>query len=199
MLLTYQNAAQQPPQLQEEERRLHFYEKGDEIPLVSQGLWQVSKGVIQLGNFNANGEEVVLGWAQSFNFFGLWLTNIDTYQAKALSDVYLQWYSLKEIQSSVSLSNLIVHQFVIRIRQSESLLAIAGIKRVEDRLTALLKLLKKDLGEVVNNGTRISVRFTHQNLASIINTTRVTVTRILGDFQRENLITFDSERHIIIH
>jgi CRP-like cAMP-binding protein len=198
MLLTYQNGSQEPSPSQPQERRLHFYDKGEEIPLISQGVWQVNRGVVQLGKFDSNGEQTLLGWVQPLNFFGLWLTNIDTYQVTALSNVYLKWYALSEIETSCSLSQMVLHQIVMRIRQTESLLAIAGIKRVEDRLIQLLKLLGKDLGQPVSNGTRLIVRLTHQNLADVIGTTRVTVTRILGDFQRQGLISFDGDRHIVI-
>lgn len=199
MLLTYQNGIEKYLNAQLEERRLHFYQKGDEIPLISQGVWQVSRGVVQLGKFNSDGEQTLLGWAQPLFFFGLWLTNIDAYQAQALSDVYLKWYALSEIESSSSLAQMILNQVVMRIRQTESLLAIAGIKRVEERLIQLLKLLERDMSEPVSNGSRVIVRLTHQNLADVIGTTRVTITRILGGFQRQGLISFDRNRHLIIH
>lgn len=140
----------------------------------------------------------MLGWVKPLHFFGLWLTNIDSYQAKALSNVYLQWFSLTEIEASANLSQTILHQVVSRVRQTENLLAIAGLKRVEDRLIQLLKLLSEDFGEVMDDSIRLSVRFTHQNLANTINTTRVTVTRLLGDFQRQGLIYFDSDRLLIM-
>lgn len=54
------------------------------------------------------------------------------------------------------------------------------------------------MGQLVINGTRLTIRFTHQNLADIICTTRVTVTRILGDFQTKGLVRIDRDRHIII-
>jgi CRP-like cAMP-binding protein len=198
MLLTYQTKNQQSERSRIAERRLHFYDRGEEIPLISQGVWQVCQGVVQLGTFNLSGEETLLGWVQPLGFFGLWLTNLDTYHAKALSDIYLKWYSINEIEASSSLSQTVLNQVVLKLRQTEALLAIAGIKRVEDRLIKLLMLLKKEFGEPMEQGTRIGVRFTHQNIANVIGTTRVTVTRLLGEFQRQGLISFASDRHIII-
>ena len=198
MLLSYQTTNQLSLECPSPERRLHFYDRGKEIPLVVQGVWQVCRGIVQLGKFNPTGEETLLGWVQPLNFFGLWLTSINTYQAQALSDVYLKWYALSEIENSPHLSQTILNQVVNRIRQTEALLAIAGSKRVETRLIELLILLAKEMGEPTDNGTRLSVRFTHQNLANAISTTRVTVTRLLGDFQRQNLISFDGGRHLII-
>lgn len=182
-----------------EGRRLYFYDRGEEIPLVEQGIWQVYRGVAQLSQLSLNGEEVLLGWAQSSTFFGLWLTHVESYQAKALSEVYLRWYQLNEIEASPHLSHTVLTQVIRRMRQTEALLAIAGLRRVEEKLSELLKLLKKELGQPVAEGTRLGVRLTHQNLANAIGTTRVTVTRLLGDFQRQGIISLDGDRHLIIH
>jgi CRP-like cAMP-binding protein len=43
------------------------------------------------------------------------------------------------------------------------------------------------------------VRLTHQMLANAIGTTRVTITRLLGDLQSQGRISFDSDRHLVIH
>jgi CRP-like cAMP-binding protein len=182
-----------------EGRRLHFYDKGEEIPLVEQGVWQVYRGVAQLSQLSMNGEEILLGWAQPSTFFGLWLTHVQSYQAKALSELYLRWYSLDEIEASPHLAHNMLTQVVRRMRQTEALLAIAGLRRVEERLQELLQLLSQELGQPVAEGTRLLVRLTHQNLANAIGTTRVTVTRLLGEFQRQGLISLDSDRHLVIH
>jgi CRP-like cAMP-binding protein len=145
-----------------------------------------------------NGEETVLGWVFPSNFFGMWLTQLEVYQARALSDVYLGYYTLAEIKSSVDLSQIMLEQVVRRMRQTEALLAIAGLRLIEDRLQELLSLLKQEMGTPVAGATRLNFRLTHENISKTINTTRVTVTRILGDFQRQGLISLDSDRHLII-
>lgn len=181
-----------------EGRRLHFFAKGDEIPLVSQGVWQVCRGIVQLSTLCHNGEEVWLGWAEPSTFFGQWFSILKIYQATALTDVQLTWFSLTEINASPRLAQLILPQVVRRIRQTEALLAIAGQRRVEDRLQYLLLLMKREIGQPVEEGTRLSVRLTHQNLANAIGTTRVTVTRLLSKLRSEGAITLDRDRHIII-
>lgn len=181
-----------------EGRRLHFFAKGDEIPLVSQGVWQVGRGIVQLSTLCHNGEEVWLGWAEPSTFFGQWFSLLKIYQATALIDVQLTWFSLTEINASPRLAQLILPQVVRRMRQTEALLAIAGQRRVEDRLQYLLLLMKREIGQPVEEGTRLSVRLTHQNLANAIGTTRVTVTRLLSKLRSEGAITLDRDRHIII-
>lgn len=184
--------------LNREERRLHFYAKGENIPTVSQGVWRVCQGIVQLSTFYPNGEEGLLGWVGSGMCFSLWLTSLETYQAKALSDVYLIWYSIGEIENSPNLAKEILPQLTRRLRQVERMLAIAGYRRVEDRLRQLLLLLQQEIGQNVSEGTRIMVRLTHQDIANAINTSRVTVTRLLGQLKRKGVISFDSKRHLII-
>lgn len=199
MLLGYPSNQNLKSQLQSAERRLHFYERGEEIPLIAQGVWQVNRGFVQLFKVNSQGEETLLGWSQTANFFGLWFTNLDNFQAKALSDIYLQWFSLTEIEDNPSLAQTILSETVTRIRQTEELLAIATLKRVEDKLIKLLSLLGSYLGETKEDIIRIKVRFTHQNLADAIGTTRVTITRLLGEMQKQKLISFDTSRHLLLH
>jgi CRP-like cAMP-binding protein len=182
----------------QEGRRLHFYAKGEEIPLVSQGVWQVCQGLVQLNTICQNGEEVWLGWAEPSTFFGQWFSLLRSYQAIALCDVQLTWFSLAEINASPRLSQIVLPQLVRRIQQTEALLAISGQRRVEDRLQHLLMLMKQQIGQPVAGGTRIEMRITHQNLANAIGTTRVTVTRLLSKLKSEGLITIDRDRHIIL-
>lgn len=199
MILTYNTTQTLLKEDSPEGRRLHFYDKNEQIPLVDEGVWQVYRGTTQLSQLSISGEEILLGWAQPSAFFGLWFTHLDSYQAKALSEVYLKWYSLSEIESSPQLAQMVLQQVIRRMRQTEALLAIAGLKRVEERLLQLLELLKQEMGQSINEGTRLNVRLTHQNIANAISTTRVTVTRLLGDFQKQGLISLDSDRHLIIH
>lgn len=203
MLLTYNatyNATDNisPNYENAEDVKLHFHEKGEEITLTKQGLWQVYSGMVQLSMLNPTGKEVHLGWAQPSTFFGRWLSSTETYRAKALSDLYLRWYALKEIESSPTLLRAVLAQMVRRMRQTETMLSIATMRRVEDRLQHLLLLLKQEMGEAVPEGTKLKVRLTHQNMANAIGTTRVTVTRLIGDFQRQGLITIDGDRQIIV-
>ncbi|MGK7943141.1 MAG: Crp/Fnr family transcriptional regulator [Microcystaceae cyanobacterium] len=198
MVFTYSALPSLSLEYDTEERSLRFYDKSDEIPLLNDGVWQVCRGIVQLSQISLSGDEIILGWAQQNTFFGQWLSHLEAYHAKALSEVYLRWYSLTEIENSPSLTQVMVMQMARRMKQTEALLAIAGLKRVEERLHHLLHLLKQEMGESTEIGTRLPVRLTHQNLANAISTTRVTITRLLGEFQRQDMIAVDKDRHLII-
>jgi len=179
---------------------LHFHDKGEIIPLRENGCWQIYRGILQVGQLMDNGEEILVGWAQAGSFVGLNLApcQLDLYQARALSDVYLRWYSSASITANAQLGELVLAQTLKQLRQTESLLAIAGYKRVDERLQALLKLLAQEMGQPVKGGVRLSVRLTHQMLASAIGTTRVTITRLLGELQSQGQVGFDGDRHLVI-
>jgi CRP-like cAMP-binding protein len=172
----------------QENRRLHFCRTKEDISLSSQGVWQVHNGVVQLSTISNNGDEILLGWVKPGQFFGNWFSSLEIYTATALTDVYLIWYPITEIESSLRLSQQILPQLISRIRQT----------KVEDRLFQLLELLKKELGQPVSDGIQISIRLTHQQIACAINSTRVTITRLLSKLEQQGYITIDDERHIII-
>jgi CRP-like cAMP-binding protein len=183
-----------------DDRRLHFFDKGESIPMVSQGVWQVYRGIVQLSQFQEEGYETLLGWSVSSTFFGLWLSQVENYQAKSLSQSYLKWFSVDEIEQSSVFACHMMNSAVRRLRQTEALTSVIGLKKIEDRLIGLLKLLKGELGELTQKGeVRLSIRFTHETISNTIGTTRVTVTRLMGQFQRQGLISLDPQRHLIIH
>jgi len=182
----------------QEGKQIRLYQKGEEIPLLDQGIWQVYRGFVELGTLHTSGEEVLLGWAKPDSFFGKWLNHLPLYRAISLSEVYLIWYSLKEIETSHNLAQLMLNQVIDRIRQTENLLAIVAMKRIEDRLNHFLSLLGEELGQNTDQGVKIQVRLTHQNIANAINTTRVTATKILGSLQRQGKIKWTEDRYLII-
>lgn len=187
---------QQPSVLSQ---RLYFHTKGDEIPLFPEGVWQVTQGLVQLSANYEDGEQVLFGWATTGAWFGTHGAESLDYQAIALSPVYLRWLRLDEIASSMRLSQLLLPQLSRRMRQAELLLIINGRRHTIERLQGLLSLLRDELGEKLpNDVTRLTYKFTHQQLASTIGTTRVTVSRMMAQFQAKGYLSLDRHRHLIL-
>ncbi|MDX2241717.1 MAG: Crp/Fnr family transcriptional regulator [Leptolyngbyaceae cyanobacterium bins.302] len=178
-------------------RHLQAFRAGQSISLNPQDIWIVYRGVVQLSTLYQSGDEALLGLACSSMPFGLPLSLIHPYQAIALSDVDLLCLTVTEVQQSSALSQEIFQHLTRRLRQAEAMLAMAGCRRVEDRLRQLLLLLQMEIGQPSPEGTRLSVRLTHQHLASAIGTTRVTVTRLLGKLKDEGWLKLDRDRHIV--
>lgn len=179
-------------------RSLYPCRSGQSVTLAPHEVWIVCRGVVQLNTLYPSGEEALLGLAGPSMPFGLPLTLINPYQAIALSDADLMRLTTDEIEASPALAQGIFRHLGRRLRQTEALLALAGCRRVEDRLRQLLILLQQEVGHPVPSGVRISVRLTHQHLANAIGTTRVTVTRVLGQLREEGWLQIDHNRHIIL-
>jgi PAS domain S-box-containing protein len=191
-------ALEQPNYDLMQDRPLHRYSKGDAIPLEPQSLWLVIQGTVKLTTFSENGEEMLIGLSGPSTVFGPDLTALQTYQAIALTEVQLVFLALTEVAQSPRLSQALLPAISQRLRQTESFLAIYGQLRVEDRLNCLLQLLKHEAGEPVDEGVRIQIRLTHQDLASVCCTTRVTITRLLGKLQQQGQVVIDAQNHLIL-
>lgn len=177
---------------------LHIYHKGEIIPVSSQVIWQVRSGLVKLTTFSPSGQEVLVGLAGTAAVFGSSLTALSLYQATALSDTQLECIPLGEFASSPQLQQRFLPQISKRLKQSELLLAVYGQTRVSDRLYSLLQLLKQEIGQPVANGTRLSVRLTHEELATACCTTRVSITRLLTQLQQQKKLSIDSQHHLIL-
>ncbi|MEH2165699.1 MAG: PAS domain-containing protein [Nostoc sp.] len=180
------------------DRPLHKYTKGETIALNPLVIWYVSQGFVKLSTYCETGEEVLIGLATAGMVFGSSLTSLNIYQATALADVELVSIYTVEVAASPTLSHTLLPKINQRLQQTESFLVICGRRRVQDRLHHLLQLLKREVGETVPEGTRLSVRFTHEDIASACCTTRVTITRLMGKLQEEGTIGFDLKKHIIL-
>jgi PAS domain S-box-containing protein len=180
------------------DRRLHCYAKGETIPLSPQTVWLVCQGTVKLSTLCNTGEEVIVGFAGPVTPFGTGLTSLQIYQATALSDVQLACISQTEIGLSPHMIEAILPKINQRLRQAELLLSVTGERRVKDRLHRLLVFLKNEIGQTVPEGTRLSVRLTHEELASACCTTRVTVTREINKLQQEGKIVLDGDRHLVL-
>ncbi|QSJ15198.1 PAS domain S-box protein [Nostoc sp. UHCC 0702] len=179
-------------------RYLHKYTKGENITLNPLEILYVCRGLVKLSSFCETGEEVLVGLAKGGMVFGSSLTFQNNYQATALCDVELVSINVGEIAASLTLSYTLLPKIKQRLQQTEAFLVICGRRRVKDRLHHLLQLLKQEVGESMSDGTRLSVRFTHEDIASACCTTRVTITRLMGKLEKQGIISFDSKNYIIL-
>ncbi|MBW4469906.1 MAG: PAS domain S-box protein [Stenomitos rutilans HA7619-LM2] len=179
------------------DRPLVHYSKGENVPLEPHIVWLITDGVVKVTTLSERGEEMLVGLLGKPMVFGSSLTALQTYQAIALSDVKLAAIPLSEVAQSPQLAQALLRSLKQRLQQTESLLAINGHIHVEERLTSLLTLLKRTLGQPIEQGIRLQARLTHQDFAQACRTTRVTVTRVLGKLQEQGKLLQDDKNHLI--
>jgi len=144
---------------------------GSQVPLLRHSIWLVVRGMVKLGALTIHGDELLLGLAGANEPFGEPFTDVEAFEARTLCDSY---------------------------RQSQALLALMGLRRVEERVRGFLELLALDYGQHCDEGLRLDLRLTHQEVASALGTTRVTVTRVIGLLRQEGWLQLDGQRRLVI-
>jgi len=183
-----------------EEVPLLFFAKGQVVPLADSSFCQIYKGVVQLNRLCSNNKEIILGWLSSNHVFGV-NSNSDrsrSHQLLAMTDVYVRIYQPQDISRDPQLAKRLVSELSYHLIKTEHMVTINSAKKIETRLKGLLTMLRDEVGHPIEQGIRLTARFTHKNLADAIGTTRVTVTRILGEWKNQHIIEFDLDRHLII-
>src|SRR4028119_1742130 len=177
---------------------VQVYHKGETIPLDHQAIWQVRSGLVKLTTYSQSGQEVLIGLAGPKAPFSPSLTALPLFEATALADTQLWRIPLTDYATSPALKQRLLPQISQRLKQTELLLAVYGQTQVADRLQSLLRLLKQEIGQPVADGTRLSVRLTHEDLAIACCTTRVTITRLFSKLQQQKKLSLDCKHHLIL-
>ncbi len=171
---------------------------GSVVPLIKNSVWVVTTGMVKLGAVTEQGDELLLGLVGPQEPFGEPLSMVEAYEAFTLTDCDLTCFTLDEIARSPELSMAMVNAVSARLRQADCMLALLGLRRVEDRVRGFLELIAQEYGEACDQGLRVGLRLTHQEIASALSTTRVTVTRVIGQLKDQGWLTIDSRRHLVI-
>ena len=179
-------------------RNLVHLTSGSVVPLLKNNIWLVVRGMVKLGAVTVHGDELLLGLVGPGEPFAEHFSNVEAYDAVVLSDCDLLCLSMTDVQQTPELALAMMDAIAARYRQAESLLALLGLRRVEDRLRGFLELLAQDYGQPCDDGLRLNLRLTHQEIASALSTTRVTVTRVLGLLRDEGWLKTDSQRFLVI-
>lgn len=181
-----------------EKRSLVHLSAGSSVPLLRKNVWLVVRGMVKLSAISVQGDELLLGLAGPDEPFGDPLSNVQAYEARTLIDTDLLCLSCEELASSPHLALAVLQGMAARYRQSEAMLALLGLRRIEDRVRGFLELLANDYGQPCEQGLRLNIKLTHQELASALSTTRVTVTRVLGILRDEGWLELDGDRRLVI-
>lgn len=162
----------------------------DLIPLQPDALWRITWGAVRTSTWNEEGTPTTVGYWGPGDVVGQPLSRIQPYQIECLTSVEVEL--IPSHQCHQALEAIFLHS-----QQTEELLSIVRNERVNCRLQQLLLWLARKFGRSVTSGLLIDLRLTHQAIAEAVGTTRVTVTRLLNEFEREGLIS-RPKRHFIV-
>jgi CRP-like cAMP-binding protein len=181
-----------------QEHNLQHYAAKQKIPLYEDDVCIVYRGIAQIQTFHYSGDESTIGLVGPMMPFSRAFTDLDSYYVQALTDVDLLRLSWRDVQRSPALAMKMNQSLTRRLQQTEILLTLRNKNKLDDRLLRLLTFLAREFGKETPEGIRIDIRLTHQQIANIVGTTRVTVTRLLGGFRKASLLTKGKTRDLCI-
>lgn len=159
------------------------------LPCHNSQLWYIESGAVRTYTLTDDGTVIALGFWSKGDVVGYAISQIQPYEMECLTDVEVRSVNLEECGQ--------LHQMLAcHLHQTQELLRIRS-GQVHQRLQQLLSWLASKFGYESKQGQLIQLRLTHQDIADTLGTTRVTVTRLLSQFEREGRIVW-REQYLLL-
>jgi CRP-like cAMP-binding protein len=150
------------------------------LPLKGNVLWKIESGIARSFTWDEEGRVITLGFWSQGDVIGQSLSRMRPYYVECLTPIKIQEFALE--------GNDLQQALLTHIWKSEELLRIIHQPSISDRLLHLLAWLSYRFGQPTAQGALLNLRLTHQDFADTIATTRVTVTRLLRQFEQQGKI-----------
>ncbi len=184
-----------------------LWEKGRELPLAPRQLlfsaddqgdavYILESGRVKLSRFDDRGREITLAILERGEFFGeeaLQEGQVRDSTAVALERSVVRRIARQDFEEALlahpSLALEVARELGRRWLGAKHRLEALAFDDVAERLARILVALAEVHGEHQEDGSiRLGLRLTHQELASLVVSTRETLSKTLADFRREGLV-----------
>ena len=192
-----------PPVVERFERNKTIFFPGDP----AERVYFLLKGAVKLSRVYEAGEEITVALLRENSVFGVLslLTGNKSdrfYHAVAFTNVELLSAPIEQVEQSLKenpeLSMLMLRGLSSRILQTEMMIETLAHRDMGSRLISFLLILCRDFGVPSADGITIDLKLSHQAIAEAIGSTRVTVTRLLGDLREKKMISIHKKK-ITVH
>ncbi|HBQ98027.1 MULTISPECIES: global nitrogen regulator NtcA [Roseofilum] len=192
-----------PPVVESFERGKTIFFPGDP----AERVYFLLKGAVKLSRVYEAGEEITVALLRENSVFGV-LSLITGhrsdrfYHAVAFTPVELLSLPIDRVEKTIrqnpDLSMVMLQGLSSRILQTEMMIETLAHRDMGSRLVSFLLILCRDFGIPAEDGITIDLKLSHQAIAEAIGSTRVTVTRLLGDLRAEKMISIHKKK-ITVH
>ena len=173
----------------------------------AERVYFLTKGAVKLSRVYEAGEEITVALLRENSVFGvLSLITGDRsdrfYHAVAFTPVELLSIPADQLSQALrehpELSSVMLRGLSSRILQTEMMIETLAHRDMGSRLVSFLLILCRDFGIPGGEGITIDLKLSHQAIAEAIGSTRVTVTRLLGDLREKQMISIHKKK-ITVH
>ena len=183
-LMREQRAAHESP-------RKYTLHRHQTVALKEGYLWRLEEGYLRTITMSENGDIKTLGIWGPDDIVGIPLNRSYPFQIESLTAAKV---------ALIQDSSMFDGQWLVSyLKATESLLNIQHQSLVRDRLVLFLQWLGNRFGQQGPHGQIIKLRLTHQEMSEAINTTRVTVTRVINELGDEGFLAWSQGHCVLIN
>jgi CRP/FNR family cyclic AMP-dependent transcriptional regulator len=178
----------------------HVYTVGDE----RETVYFIEKGQIKLVMVSSEGKECMLAIHGAGDVFGeLCLSGLGSRleTATAMEESFLKEVPCGKFLERLSKDCLLegfIKYLTVRIADQQQVISNLVTVDSEQRLGKTLLQIARKLGKKDPRSIRIEVKISHQELATMVGTTRPRISVFMQRFRNLDLIEYNSEHHLII-
>lgn len=182
-------------------RYSYIYQAGD----ASDTIYFLVKGAVKIATHNKEGKEVIKRLIHPEAIFGeraLVGEDFRSESAQSLKDPITYYVVAREVfqslvGSSPALGQALLQLFGNRLMAAEDKLENLIFKDARSRIIDFIHEVVQARGHRVGLETLLKHSLTHQDIANITCTSRQTVTLVLNELKKENLIYFNRGRILV--
>ena len=173
----------------------------------AEKVYLIRRGAVRLSRVYESGEEITVALLRENSLFGVLslLTGHRSdrfYHAVAFTKVEMITAPAiavkKAIEADTGFGLVLLQGLSSRILQTETMIETLTHRDMSSRLVSFLLVLCRDFGVPVSKGITIDLKLSHQSIAEAIGSTRVTITRLLGDLKNSGLVEIDRKKITVL-
>ena len=169
----------------------------------AEKVYLIRRGAVRLSRVYESGEEITVALLRENSLFGVLslLTGHRSdrfYHAVAFTKVEMVTAPATSVRNAIegdtSVGLLLLQGLSSRILQTETMIETLTHRDMSSRLVSFLLVLCRDFGVPGEEGITIDLKLSHQSIAEAIGSTRVTITRLLGDLRNSDLLAINRKK-----
>lgn len=173
----------------------------------AERVYLIRRGAVRLSRVYESGEEITVALLRENSLFGVLslLTGHRSdrfYHSVAFTRVEMVTAPASSVRQAIEADTgvglLLLQGLSSRILQTETMIETLTHRDMSSRLVSFLLVLCRDFGMPGSQGITIDLRLSHQAIAEAIGSTRVTITRLLGDLRNSGLVEIDRKKITVL-
>ncbi len=165
----------------------------------------IVSGKVKVVRYNDAGKELMLAIHKRYDYFGE-MSILDGKTAPAtiiaMEDCTVGFITKANFIKHIMGNEKSLHQLIgllcSRLRESWSMLNILGFAEASDKIRAALTIFSRKFGTPEKNGTIISIKLTHKDIANFSAVSRETASRIISALMKSGEIELIDHKYYLL-